>query len=508
MNVILKHMNKIKEIFKSWNIALNPDETQAELASKRIEICNSCEFKVENLGFNQCSVCGCALKAKVFTPIKGACPKGKWDEIDNVMINQKIFVQLASYRDPQLVPTIRDMLLKADNPQNLQFGICWQKDDTESLEEFTDHPQVRYQTYNYTESEGLGWARAKVAELWDGEPYTLQLDSHHRFAKGWDTMMIEDYVQALTMSRKPIISTYLTPFEVKNHNQTGDEGLNPTPCLMSQYEFSADKLLMSMPWYIQDYKNITSVIRARTLSGHFYFTKSDFIQEVPYDPDIYFGGYCEETTMSVRAFTHGYDFFSPYRQYIWHEYTRADRPKHWDDHGKESQTKKTSGERDTFARKKTRQLFDIEDNDINIEPKYDLGNVRSLHDYEVFGGFDFKKQRIQPYTLKVNTPPNPYPWEDQFEKGEDVNVVVEWDVEHFKSQSEELMQFITLGILSKNNQEIYRHDFTPERDRDVIGYQINSHTAKVNSLEVKDGTLLMYGMKQNGEWTTPFNKKL
>ena len=117
-------MNKIKEIFKSWNIALDPNETQAELASQRIEICNSCEFKVESLGFNQCSVCGCALKAKVFSPIKGACPEGKWDKIDNVMDN-KIFVQLVSYRDPQLVPTMRDMLAKADNPQNLQFGICW-----------------------------------------------------------------------------------------------------------------------------------------------------------------------------------------------------------------------------------------------------------------------------------------------------------------------------------------------------------------------------------------------
>jgi hypothetical protein len=500
-------MNKIKEIFKSWNIALNPDETQAELASKRIEICNSCEFKIENLGFNQCSVCGCALKAKVFTPIKGACPEGKWDEIDNVMINQKIFVQLASYRDPQLVPTMRDMLVKADNPQNLQFGICWQKDDTESLEEFANHPQVRYQTYNYTESEGLGWARAKVAELWDGEPYTLQLDSHHRFAKGWDTMMIEDYVQALTMSKKPIISTYLTPFEVKNHNESGDKGLNSVPCLMSQYEFSNDKLLMSMPWFISDYESRNRVIKARTISGHFYFVKSEFIQEVPYDPDIYFGGYTEETTMSIRAWTNGYDFFSPYRQYIWHEYTRADRPKHWDDHGKESETKKTSGERDIFARKKTRQIFDQEDNGIDLGI-YGLGNARTLHEYEIFGGFDFKNCRIQDYTLKVNEPSNPTPWEDNFEQGEDINVVVEWDIEHFKSQSEQSMKFITLGILDKLGKEVYRKDFTPDTAKEILEYHINSYTIKINSLVTKDASILMYGMKQNNEWTTPYNNKI
>ena len=51
------------------------------------------------------------------------------------------------------------------------------------------------------------------------------------------------------------------------------------------------------------------VIKARTISGHFYFTSGEFIKEVPYDPDIYFGGYTEETTLSVRAFTNGYDFF-------------------------------------------------------------------------------------------------------------------------------------------------------------------------------------------------------
>ena len=77
-------MNKIEEIFTSWNISFNPNNEQNELASKRIEVCNSCEFKKIKFGINTCSVCGCALKAKVFTPVEGACPKGKWDNIDFV----------------------------------------------------------------------------------------------------------------------------------------------------------------------------------------------------------------------------------------------------------------------------------------------------------------------------------------------------------------------------------------------------------------------------------------
>jgi len=75
-------MNKIQEIFKAWNIAIDPNEKQAKLASKRIETCNTCEYKVSTLSVNRCSVCGCALKGKVFSPAIGACPKGKWDEID------------------------------------------------------------------------------------------------------------------------------------------------------------------------------------------------------------------------------------------------------------------------------------------------------------------------------------------------------------------------------------------------------------------------------------------
>lgn len=77
----MNKMNKVTEIFKSWKIAYNPLSSQSELAEKRIAICDSCEFK-STVPFPRCTVCGCALKGKIYSPIKGSCPKGKWDEID------------------------------------------------------------------------------------------------------------------------------------------------------------------------------------------------------------------------------------------------------------------------------------------------------------------------------------------------------------------------------------------------------------------------------------------
>ena len=74
-------MNKVVEIFKSWGIALNPNDAQAELAVARMEICEECDSK-RTAPIIHCSECGCALKAKVYSPKIGACPRGKWMAVE------------------------------------------------------------------------------------------------------------------------------------------------------------------------------------------------------------------------------------------------------------------------------------------------------------------------------------------------------------------------------------------------------------------------------------------
>lgn len=81
-------MNKLEEIFKAWGIALNPNETQSALGAKRLAICEACEFKSDT-PVKRCTVCGCALKAKVFSPVRGACPKAKWDAVDEQLLKNE-----------------------------------------------------------------------------------------------------------------------------------------------------------------------------------------------------------------------------------------------------------------------------------------------------------------------------------------------------------------------------------------------------------------------------------
>jgi len=85
-------MNKIEEIFKAWGIMFNPNDSQTELAGKRMEICDGCDSK-RTIPFIHCGECGCALKAKVYSPKIGACPKDKWMGVEMEWEHKKNKIQ-------------------------------------------------------------------------------------------------------------------------------------------------------------------------------------------------------------------------------------------------------------------------------------------------------------------------------------------------------------------------------------------------------------------------------
>jgi len=89
----MKLLSKTKEIFEAWAISFNPNDAQAELASKRIAICDVCEHKTIE-PYIHCNQCGCALKAKIYTPRTykddgGTCPKTKWKEVEDDYLKRK-----------------------------------------------------------------------------------------------------------------------------------------------------------------------------------------------------------------------------------------------------------------------------------------------------------------------------------------------------------------------------------------------------------------------------------
>ena len=94
--------------------------------------------------------------------------------------NNKIFIQIASYRDVELPMTIKDCIENASKPDNLTFGICWQHGDDEDLSLYLNDSRFKIISIHYSQTKGCCWARNKIQKLYDNEEFTLQLDSHHR----------------------------------------------------------------------------------------------------------------------------------------------------------------------------------------------------------------------------------------------------------------------------------------------------------------------------------------
>ena len=83
----------------------------------------------------------------------------------------KIFVQIASYRDPQLIPTIKDMLANAKKPKNLVFSIARQfaeEDGFDNLDEFRNDKRFKILDIPHEEAKGVCWARNLTQQLYDG----------------------------------------------------------------------------------------------------------------------------------------------------------------------------------------------------------------------------------------------------------------------------------------------------------------------------------------------------
>lgn len=322
-------------------------------------------------------------------------------------MNNKIFIQIAAYRDPQLIPTIKDCIAKARYPENLVFSITWQHSETDAwdnLSEFEGDKRFKIIDVNYKYSKGACWARNLLQQQYSDEDYTLQLDSHHRFVENWDEECIE--MIKLLQSKghaKPLLTGYMPSFNPNNDPQERVQ----IPWKMNFDRFIPEGAIFFLPASIDNFNELTEPIPSRFYSAHFCFTLGQFVVEVPHDPEYYFHG--EEISVGVRAFTWGYDLFHPHKLVVWHEYTRVGRTKHWDDDP-------VWVSRNTSSHKKNRQLFgmdgEVRDRDFGI---YDFGKIRSLREYEVYSGISFKNRSVTKNVVENISPSYDNLHDDEFD---------------------------------------------------------------------------------------------
>lgn len=317
------------------------------------------------------------------------------------MAVETIFIAIAAYRDEELEITIRDCLDKADEPSRVHFGICLQYDNLgppETRRDCIDHrlgdERFRVEKYDYRQSQGGCWARHIVQQMYAGETYTLQVDSHSRFRRGWDTLAIE-MLNGLP-SAKPIITSSPPLYFRENgvDRYTHLDELNRINTTVAEYW--ADEGWIHHPnKYLPENSRVPR--RTRFLSGGFVFTTGEWNRVVAQDPQHYYTG--EEFALTLRSFTHGYDLFDPSEIVVWHRCHPEPNRKHFSDNA-------DGVARDYHLRamKRLRALYQGDPE--GILGRFTLGRVRTLEDYRLYSGLDCATYTIHPNAAN-GVPPDP-----------------------------------------------------------------------------------------------------
>ena len=368
---------------------------------------------------------------------------------------ETIFVQIASYRDPQLLLTIDDMLEKAKNPENLSIAITWQhstEDKWDNLDKYSEDSRFKIIDTPHEESQGACWARNLLQQLYNGETYTLQIDSHTRFIENWDHELKKEYKRLVNKGiKKPLITSYAPSFEPDNDPDSRIQ----KPWRMDFDRFSPDGNVHFLPSTVDDADERTEPIPARFYSAHFAFAKGDFVKEVPHDPEYYFHG--EEISIAVRAYTHGYDLLHPHKIYLWHYYTRRGLKKHWDDHTK-------WGERNDGSHKRNRKLLSMDGEvyDPEFFGIYGLGTERTLDDYERYAGLSFSRRAVQQHTIDKKDAPCPlFESEEEYQNSYSIPFKHCIDI-HFDSVPHDDYDIWVVAFEDEDGNELRRDDAKPD----------------------------------------------
>ena len=361
-----------------------------------------------------------------------------------------IFVQIASFRDPQLNPTLEDMIDKAKYPQNLRIGICnqYNEQDEFNLDNYRNDERFRIVDVKDTDTLGVCWARNQVQQLYDNEEYTLQIDSHMRFEKGWDETLI-NMIKDLQSNGypNPLLTGYVSSFDPDNDPQ----GRVTEPWRMTFDRFIPEGAVFFLPEVIPGWREMTEPIPARFYSAHFCFTLGQFSKEVQHDPNYYFHG--EEISVGVRAYTHGYDLFHPHRVIIWHEYTRKNRTKQWD-------VDLNWYKKNEASHLRNRKLFSMDGEEFNPNDFgiYGFGTERTLEDFEKYAGIKFNRRGVQQYTLDKKYPPNPS-YETEEEYLNSFSSIFKHCIDiHFSQVPEKDYDFWVVAFHGKNDETLHRQD--------------------------------------------------
>lgn len=295
-----------------------------------------------------------------------------------------IFVQIPAYHDLEISRTIRDCLKKSSGKHTINFGVhlTYFKNNDISI---PDMPNIKYSTSLAPENIGVGMGRYLANEFYNGEDYYLQIDSHMRFGEFWDDVLVNNYLKYKSMGVNPVISAYPGAYEYDGF----DMNILNTKAHVAYTDFVPE--LSFQDNYVPHQRavgNFSNNVFSRSVSAASVFGSGEIASIKP-NKKMFFWG--EEILMALRLHTHGFDIMLPEAQFFYHLY--YDPLKGYKNLRR--QVIEDFPEQCSVLEKDSQNELKriITDKPVGDQ---ELGQVRTLEDYQSFAGINFIDKKIMP----------------------------------------------------------------------------------------------------------------
>lgn len=306
----------------------------------------------------------------------------------------KIFISIASYRDPLLKTTITEAYKNARHPERLVFGIVDQSYDREfiNIDHLDFRKQIRYFRIDPYMTRGCCFSRNLCQSLWAGEELYFQCDSHTLFDQDWDYIFEEEFKRLSEWHDRPAITAYPRGFKVIDNDIKKLERQTISGCMTLAVDEAQTFKNNYFVGTIAKVMQFIDTVPGFLMSANCLFTWGKICEEVPYDPYLFFHG--EEHSLALRMWTSGYSIFHMPLTPVYHHYGRDYRTTYWGDQEQEQQRDMLWHERDQISKRRLEGVVRGA-----WGGQYGIGRVKSIHDYIRYTGIDYFKQTVEPKSL-------------------------------------------------------------------------------------------------------------
>lgn len=301
--------------------------------------------------------------------------------------SKDVFLSIASLDDINTPATCKSAL---DNPGlsvRLHVVLQTDNDDLEAEVRATGAEVLRVPL---SASRGACWPRAVGHTFYGGEKWFAQFDAHMECDDGWALSLAE---QLNGLPRRSVLTAYAPDTLAPSYPEN-------SVSIMEPYGFGDDGWHCRQSYRPAGISPDGKPFPARCWSAHMVFAPAMWLHELPYDSMLYFSG--EEQTMSIRAWTNGWDMFHPYGSVVKHRYGRDNHNSHHDYDEDWWKLDVVSKDRVAAFYGWNRVIQEHwSDHGLVLPDKVELGiygpgSVRTVESFEEWAGFDIENRWFIP----------------------------------------------------------------------------------------------------------------